>query len=845
MKHLGDWLRVAMLDLRGGVGRFAVLLACLALGVGIIAAVGSVGGALQDAVAREARTLLGGDIEAEISYRPANQDELKVLHSLGKVTEVVEISARATREAKSSFLNLRAVDAAYPLVGTVATEPQTGDLASLLAKKNGAFGAVVDPRVLEQLGIGVGDRFRIGSGTFFVSATIRSLPDQAAMGFSIGAPVLVSTTSLSQAGLLVPGVLARYRYKILLTGAYDAAEKAIKAMSPDAGWEVRAPKDAASGLRRFFDMFTRFLQLVGLSTLFVGGVGVSNAVSAYLGERQRAIATMKSLGATHARIGVHFLAQIMVLALIGSGIGLVLGVVASLVILPVLGGLLSLSVAPSVAPLSLLVALLFGLLVAFVFALPALMSTRYIRPAALFRSAGGMVVEFGSLGREWRNKWFGLPMAAALLAILGLVLAVTGRPLLVLWYAVGALVSFAILRAAAAALKRIVKRLPPMPGFALRQAISSIHRPGALSVTIVQSLGLGLALLIAIALVGTNLRSQIAGQVARDAPSFVMFNMTAPDLEGLKAYVASQKRIVSFDSLPVARGVVTEIGGRKVADIKDLPRGIARYFEGDQVFTWQARERGDEQITEGKWWASDYSGPQLVSLGEDLRKPLGIKVGDSLTIVISGRPIAARIASFRRIDERRPRPDFNLVFSPGVIQNAPATYIATIKVASGAETAIQSELARQFPNLAFVPVGDALRRIEVLVGQLSNAIAAIGGLAVVSGILVLAGALSAGRRQREAEAVVMKVLGATRRDVAAAYLVEYGLLGALSTVIAAILGSIAAWAVVTYVLELSFSLDLGLIAGVLVAAVSISIATGLATTWSTLSLRPAGFLRGE
>lgn len=846
MVPVASWLRLAATDLKGSLGHFRILLACLALGVGIIAAVGSVSQALQSAVTRDARVLLGGDLEAQLTYRPAKPGERAFLDTLGKVSEVVEISARAGKGDKSAFINLRAVDGAYPLVGTVEVQsPSGGSLGDLLGRKGKAYGAVVDQRVLDRLGIKLGETFTMGTGTFVATGLLKALPDQAAVGFQIGAPVLVSLASLRDAGLVKPGVLARYRYKILLDGSYSAAADAIKAKFPDAGWRIRAPQDATSRLRRFFDLFGKFLELVGLSTLLVGGVGVSNAVAAYLADRQAAIATLKSLGATHRRVVVHFLFQIMLLALLGSAIGIALGVMTSLALLPVLGGYLGLDLAPSIDPLSLVIALAFGFLIALAFGLPPLARTRHIRPAVLFRAAGGGALEGGRLWRELVRPSVGIPLTLALAGIIGLAMLATGQPRFVAWYAAGAAVSFALLRAAAALLRKAVALVPPVPAFAARIALSNIYRPGSLTVTVVQSLGLGLTLLIGIALVDGNLRAQLGGEIARQAPSFVMFNMQAGDLADLRSFARAHADVTGLDSAPVARGMITRVAGTPASDLKNLPHSVAPYFRGDQAFTWSATLPEGQTLAQGKWWPRDYSGPQLVSLGEEMRKPLDLKVGDNIEMTVSGRPVKAKIASFRNIDEHNPRPDFMIVFSPGLIEHAPATYIATMKTAPGREQAIEDALVSQFPALTFVPVADALKRVRMLIGTLSNAVGMIGGVAVIAGALVLAGAISAGRRQRESDAVIMKVLGATRRDLTLAYLIEYGVLGILATVLATALGSAGAWAIVTFVFKLDFVFDPVIVAAVLAGVVVLATATGLVLTWSTLSVRPARFLRSD
>lgn len=846
MTRLAGWMRIAVLDLRGDVRRFIILLACLALGVGAIAAVSSVGAALQAAVDRDARVILGGDIEVRHRGSDLPAEQRSAVEALGPTARVVDINARASAADASQLLSLRAVSDGYPLVGTVTLgpEPSTVTLTDALAIRDGLPGTVVDPRVLERLGIAIGDTIRIGNADFAVRATLLALPDQAAQGFQLGLPAIVSDTALAAAGLDQPGVLSRYSYKIMLpSGDAQKAIDALDAAYPDADWDLRQPADAAANLKRFFDLFARFLTLVGLSSLLVGGVGVSNAVSAYIAERQTSIATLRSLGATSARIMLHFLTQILILSLAGVVLGLLLGAATSLLALPVLSGMLSIDLPPTIDARSLLTAAGFGLLIGFAFALLPLRGAQKLKPASLFRSAGGSESRMG--WRDLLNWRTALPLLVALGAIAGLAVFTTGAPWLVLWYAVGALAAFALLRLAAWLLQVVLRLLPPLANAKMRQAIRAIHRPGAAAPVVVLSLGMGLALLLMITLLDQNLRAQIDGAVAEDAPAFVLLDMPKDQVPLVEAFAAADPGIEKLATIPMLRGTIETIKDRPVADLGPMPDDIADLFQGDTALSWARAVPEGSTVVDGDWWPDDYAGAPLVSLSTELREPLGLAVGDTMSIAIAGRPLNVTIANFREIDWREGGLNFRLLVSPGVIENAPQTVMGSIDVVDGAAAAVESRLSKAFPALSFLPVGDALERIEDILSSLANAVALVGSLAVVSGILVLAGAMTVGRKQREADAVVMKVLGATRRDVITAFVVEYGLLGLLAATMGAVLGLGAAWAILTFVMEISFAPNLLTVLTVVIGAVAATIATGVLTTWSAMSVRPARQLRAE
>jgi putative ABC transport system permease protein len=844
---LRGWLRVALKDLRGDLRRFTILLACLALGVGTITVVGSVGAALQSALLSDARTLLGGDIEAQLSYRAANAEERQAFERLGKLGEVIEVMGRADAGEASSFLAIRAVDANYPLIGSVTVKDADTPLPELLAPRgDGSFGLVADQLLLDRLGLKLGDKVTISGASFTLTGVIGTEPDRITAGLQFGLPVLMSVDALNATGILAPGVLASYRYKILLDGTDpDAAMQSIETSFPKAGWKVTGPKDATADLSRFFDMFARFLTIVGLSSLLVGGLGVSNAISAYVTERQRSIATMKALGATGARILVHFLTQVMLLTFAGIVLGLLLGTLLTMVMLPILGGLLGLALPPVVDLVTLWTAAGFGALTGFAFGYLPLRRAEKLKPALLFRSAGS-AIEGGLDWRDLLKPGLWLPLGAAAAGIYALAAFTTGRPLLVLWYAIGILGAFIVLRGAAWLLQRGLKLVPPLRNAALRNAIKSIWRPGAPAPVVILSLGLGLALLLLIALIDGNLRHQLARESIPNAPSFVFMDLFDDEVEALKQFSVGDKSVESFASLPMVTGSIEAINDTPIAELnRKPPSEFAFVLEGDIPLSASDTLPDQSTVTEGSWWPPNFIGPPEVSVFQRLKEPLGLKLGDILTFRIFGEEVKVKIGSFRDYAWRSGSVNFGFVLSPNALSDFPLSYLGLLKAVPGDETAVQQRLVAQFPDLLFLPVGEALETFAAILANVTTAVEVIGGLAVVSGVLVLAGAMAAGRKQRESDAVVMKVLGATRGDVVRAYLVEYGLLGLLAAVLAALLGLVGTWAFVEFVLEIDFWADAALLVWVAIGTIALAIVVGMLTTWSALSTRPASFLREE
>ena len=859
MNRVGNWIAVALLDLKGDLRRFGVLLACLALGTMTIAAVGSVGAALQDAIVRDATKLMGGDIEVSRSDRRATADERSFLETLGPVAEEDDSNGRATAGDNSAFLDIVGVDNDYPLVGAVESPqlPNGEKPGSLLAQKDGVGGALVTPIILARLGIGIGGMFNIGKSQYQARGTLGSLPDGAARGFHLGLTILISVDALAatpEARPPMPGMLTQYRYKIVLKGlqaddavaAYAAGAKAVADKFKDPAWAIRNPKDAAGDLAHYYDVFTEFLLIVGLSALLVGGVGVSNAVSAYVTERQRSIATMRSLGATSSRILVHFMVQLGILSMIGIVIGVVLGGVTTAFALPILGRILAVDLPPAIYPTALAVAVGFGLLIAFGFSYLPIVRAQKLRPAMLFRSVGG-AMERLSWREAIRPKAL-LPLLVTAVLVYLLALYTTSNLALVNWYTVGVIGAFLLLRAAGALLQLVLRLIPPLPSTQIRNALKAVYRPGSPAPVVILSLGLGLAMLLLIVLIDNNTRNQLQGEVARDAPTYLATDLFPDEVEQLTETAKTDPAFAKFVPAPSFSGNVTSVNGVPVDQIKNVGEEASFLLGGATnkpvPITWAGDLPPQSSVVDGKWWGKDYNGAPLISLRASTAASLGLKIGDKIEFDLYNQKITATLANTRNFQWQSGM-NFMVTFSPHALDGLPGSFMGGVYAKPGESIAVGRRIAQDYPDVTFLPIGDALSQAAGILDQLSTAVDVVGGLAVINGLLVLAGTMAAGRAQREADAVINKVLGATRGDVIRAFVLEYSILGAFAAIIAAVLGIIGAWAITVYALQVGYGVDIGLILMVIVLTVVLTIATGAITTWGALSTKPAQYLRTE
>ncbi|MEH2593040.1 ABC transporter permease [Bradyrhizobium sp. AZCC 1721] len=836
--------RYALRELRGGLRGFYVFIACIALGVMAIAGVGSVAASLSEGLTREGRTLLGGDVAFSLIQREAKPEELAFLRARGQVSvaAALRVMARAS-DGKLALVELKAVDGNYPMLGQLTLDPQM-PTSDLLAERDGAFGAAVDSTLLARLDLKLGDRIGIGNATVQIRSVVGAEPDKLAGNVGLGPRVLVSEQSLRASGLLQPGSLVRWMYRVKLPdNAADeraAAQLVNSARSalPEAGWWIRSRDNASPQLERTINRFTQFLTLVGLAALLVGGVGVANAVKSHIDRRRDVIASFKALGATGRDVFTIYLTQVIVLAGIGSMIGLAAGAALPFVIVGLFGKLLPLPVIPALHADELALSFLYGLLTALAFGLWPLGRVHDVPVAALFRE---------EVAREWhRPRWSYLALMAVVIVLLVAVaigLAYDKRVAAV--FVVASVAVFALLRGVAAGLMALARRLPRSSITMLRLAIANIYRPGALTPSVVMSLGLGLAVLVTITQIDGNLRRQFLAALPERAPSFYFIDIPTADADRFGAFLKQIAPQSTVDDVPMLRGRIVAARGVRADELKPS-QDTEWVLQSDRGLTYTGEVPKGSKVVEGEWWSADYKGPPLVSLEKKIADGLKLKIGDEIVVNVLGRDIAAKIGNLRNVDWQGLGINFVLVFSPNAFRGAPHSHVATLSELHpdpAGDARIIKQVADAFPMVTSVRVREALDTVGTVVTNLVLAIRGASAVTLISAILVLGGALAAGHRHRVYDAVILKTLGATRARLLGAYALEYLMIGLATAIFGVIAGSIAAWLIVTRLMTLSFIWQAGSAAGVVAAALIVTVGLGLAGTLLALNQKPASVLR--
>ncbi len=835
-------LRLARRELRGGLKGFRIFLACLFLGVAAIAGVGSLSSAMLDGLAQNGRALLGGEVELRLIHRKATEDELAWLHEntarLSRTAEMRAMARNAEDPGTRRLVELKAVDNAYPLYGELRTAEGI-DLAAALGQRDGTWGALVDESVLLRLERAVGDTIGVGEVQYEIRGTVTREPDRATRAFTLGPRVMVARDSLAETGLEQPGALIYYHYRLDVPEGQSLAgwREAVTTALPDAGWRIRDLQNAAPGLAQTVQRVALFMTLVGLTALLVGGVGVANAVRAFLDSKRATIATLKCLGAPAFLIFQTYLLQVLALAALGILAGLVVGAGVPLAAAPLLEARLGFDFAAGVYTAPLVEAAAFGVLTTLVFSLWPLARAQQIPAGSLFRD---MVERARALPPAWALAALALAAAAlAALAILG-----AEERQFAAGFVVGAVAALIAFRLAALGVVWLAKRLPRVRHPGLRLAIANLHRPGAATGNVVMSLGLGLTVLIAIALVEGNLRGQVMDEIPEEAPGFYFIDIQPEQIEPFKALVRDFPSVTEVESVPMLRGRIVAVNGQTPEEY-GVPEDLRWVFRGDRGLTWAREMPARESVREGAWWPADYDGPPLVSLYEEIYDKLGLEIGDTLTINILGRDVEVEIANVRPIDWSELEINFVMIFSPGLLESAPQTSIATVHLDAAQEAALERAVTDAFPNVSAIRVKEALGQVAETLRDIATAVSATAGVTVLAGVLVLAGAVAAGHHRRIYDSVVLKVLGATRRSVGQAFLLEYGLMGLVTSLIAAVIGTLAGWVIVTRVMEVDFSFLPAAVGVTALVAVGVTLLFGFAGTFRALSVKAAPLLRNE
>jgi putative ABC transport system permease protein len=819
-------LKLGRRDLAQGIGGLWLLLACLTIAVAGLAAVTSLSSAISSTIEGQARELLGGDLALSVAQRSATAEELAAIARLGTVRESVTLRSTAQIGGQTALVDLSGVDDVWPAAGKVTLT--TGRMP------DAAGDAAIGRELAERYSLGIGSPLRIGFADLRVSGIIDKLP--APSGFALAPPVLVSRPGLDATRLVQPGSLYTSSYRIALPpgASSEGIGASFQKRFPEGGWRVTDKGEAAAGTRRFTERTGQMLLLIALGALGIGSIGIASAASAFAASRRSTIAILKVHGARTRDLALMLGTSVALLALVAVGLGLAVGATVPAIVGRAAADLLPVAPDPTPQWGALIQSALFGLLVTLAAAWVPLARAARARPAAVLR---GDVDEGGIDRRDLI-----VPLVAGA-GVAALAILTSGNALVTAATLAGGLALAFVFAGAGKLLALAARRFGARGGPITRLGLAALHRPGAATVRLSVALGLGLALLVALAGIGGSVRAELGGSIPAKAPALFMLDIPAAEEARYRALAARDLPGAELRLVPSLRGPVTALNGQPVSALKSIPEG-AWILRGDRGLTFARELPEGNEVVAGKWWPTNYRGPPLVSLDIEAARALNLKIGDTITIAVLGSPIEARIASFRTIDWRSLGFNFAIIFAPGTLEQAPYTLMATASPERGASTlAFERALAANLPMVSTIRVSDVVAQVTTILEGLDNAIRLATLVAILIGVTVLAGAVAATRRTRMRESVLLKLVGATRGQVLAAQGIEFAAMAGGIVTLAFVTGTVAAHGVVSWLFELPFEPDWPSLLALPLAGMLVAILTALAAAWPALRARPATALR--
>jgi len=849
-------LSYAIRDLRAGLSGFYIFLICILLSVAIIATVQSLSLGMKDSIRNNGRYILGGDISLEKMFEPASKEQIDYLRRyMGPTSVVIETRAMARTQDgnKSSLVELKGVDPFYPLYGELeiidannVVQKLDKDIQNLLVPEHADidhWGALVEKELLSRLNVKVGDWINIGNQKFEIRGVISKEPDRlAGKQFTIAPRIMISNYVFDKTGLTAKGAQVEYKHNVLLpqVKSFEDLEKAKKRINdafPKADWNGKDFLNASPRAERMINRLTLFLTFVGLTTLLIAGIGISNAVRAFLDNKMADIATFKCLGAKQGFVFKIYMTEMLLLSSIAIIAGLLLSLVLSKTAGHFLTAQLALENSVGIYPKALLVSAALGYLITFAASLWPIGKAIKTSPANLFRDLFMPVEAIPNL-----SIIVLIIIAAQLIALTSFTLTTDIK--FMSGFLIGTIFTFALFYLFSVAIKFLIKKVHIPSNPEIRMALANIHRPGNITSSTILSIGLGLTVLISVAIIQNNFTNLLGKNLAEDAPSFFFLDIQHNQLDKFKEIVNNFESAKKLIITPSFRGRVVSVNGVP-AEKALVDKNEEWIIRADRGFTYMKSDPSNSKILEGKWWPEDYKGEPIVSIATNVQRAFNIGVGDKLTVKILGREITATIANVRDVNWGNFTINFATTFAPGVLDNMPSTSIATVIVDKDKEEALQNILAKEFPNVTSVKVGDALAVAKTMITSVSQAVSISAIITLIAGILVLSGGIAAARKRHLYDSIIFKVLGATRKKIVKTFIFEYAFLGFITIILSTILGSITAYWIQGFMMDIAWEFNFKALAYISLCSLIITLGAGLLGTMQVFKQKPAQYLRNE
>ena len=833
-------LDIAWQDLRASGRSLWVFCACLFLGVTLVAATGGLHQLISQGLLADTRALLGGDLEVD-SNAPLPAEVLDWTRGRGEVVLVTELDSMLGSESGEYLrVELQTAGPGYPLYGELVLQPAQS-LGEATRYADDQWGVAIDPVLAEWLGIAIGDDVYIGQLTMQVRAFVLQQPDRAISAEWRGAPVLLDEAALEASGLVRPGSLIDYGYRVRTAIAPDTWREEFYAAFPGETWEVRTFQNRGRRIADRLGQLASGLLIIGFSTLFIGGLGVFNSIQAYLQAKLRTIAILRALGLRNRKLAVVYLLQVGIISVAASAAGMLAGSGLALAGAAAVAAELPMAVTASALAWPAWLAGVFGVLTAYAFAFPAVGKALTVKPASLFRGAVERSVQ---ASQPW---WFATLAATAAIVILVLLALPDAR------FGIGfiAVVTtlLLLLDVVVRALRSIARRLDEHPAlvhrFDLRLAMANLHRPGAPIRVTLLSLGSALTLLVACTMVVVSLARTINDTIPAESPAMVLYDIVDDQLQPVVAAIESSAGPVRVDTTPLVRSRITAINGQPVAEIQHLDTEQRRDASQDEYdLSYSANNIDSVSIVAGAWWDnSTIESPQL-AIEDWEAEQLELKVGDRVTFGIEGRHVETRIAAIFSQKGMQTRFWFEGIVSDGALDGLVHRHVGAAYMNDAAAIEAQRRVGEIAPNVITVRTAKMLASARDILGKATAGLLVVAGVSLLASLLVLASVMAAGRSRQIYDATVLHSLGTRMALIRRSLHLEFVLLAVVTSTFAVLLGAAIAMPLLSLRLKLPVDDLIGPAVLTAAAVSTVSLHLGARYLLRRLQVRPAILLRG-
>ena len=816
-----NFLKLSLRELKGSFNEFKIVMISIFLGVFIITAVGSLSKNLKYEINNKSSELLGGDFELSTTYQEFPIKIKEWLEKNGKTSLIIELRTMLTSNQsvglKRRIVELKAVDQNWPLKGVPIIVPNKSINKSLKMNDNNN-GALIDASLKNQLEIKVGDVLQLGKTKIQINGIIKKEPDRMFSFATFGSRLLISNATLKASGLVIPGSLVKYKIKFIPNNK-NIDLSFLNKFVQGTNISIKNIKNSTNNFNSFIDKTSLFISLVGLITLLISGVGISNGVKGYLIKKIKNIAIFKALGAQNSIVFKIYFFQIIFIFLISIIPALIAGISIPFLLKTLISDSFLSTFEPFIFWEPIIISFLFGLIVCILFTIIPISKTYEIKPIQLLRLSA-----HHSLNNY--SKKISALLLILIFALCFLIFKLTNDIKLSVYIFGVVLISFLILKGMTNLFFLFFRKLKFKIGSLLEMARKSLIRPDTFAKSIVISFSIGLALLITLNIIEESLEHKIANTINKQAPNYFLIDIQPNQINQVKALTAEFIGEDSLNAQPMLRGRVTAINNIKVENLK-INKDVNWVLKRDRAFSWSNKTPKNVKIISGEWWPNDYTGPLLLSIGDKVAKGLNVKIGDKIQFNILGRNFEAEIFNTREIIWQNMDINFIFILSKNKIQNAPHSWIATTtNTNKEMNNALIEKIVSNFSNISSVSVEETYVAIKSILNLLITIVNSIAFITLLSGVIVLAGILNVSKKDKLYEVAIFKILGARPKKIIFLWLQEFLIIGLMASLISILIGMSVSFILVTYIFQIDYYFNyitlitLSLIVPVLITIVS-------------------------